>query len=232
MPEVTVCASSYRAAPYCELWFRSLQPTGQLQIRQWVVVDSESDDGTAEHLRALGVEVLCKRCTLGAGRNLAVRSATQDWVMIVDLDNAYRLDRIPVPLADDRVLVVIDADSMSAWLAIGLRQIFLAHPFVDQGGGGSGGGAEDAFFIARAPVDVQVVPGLAQDLKRIHRHRPLLSFYNRWYQHGLTTRDILTLIWRLARNRHGWRLATIYLVQLGVHFGTFGWAGRSPQYRD
>ncbi len=232
MPEVTVCASSYRAAPYCESWFRSVQSTGELRIHQWVVVDSKSDDGTAEHLRALGVEVRSERCSLGTGRNLAVRGAAEEWVLIVDLDNAYRLDRIPMPLSNDRVLVAIDADSMSAWLAIGPRKVFIDHPFVDQGGGGSGGGAEDVFFIARAAVDVKVVPGLAVDLKRLHRHRPVLNFYNRWYQHGLTTRDILTVIWRLARNRHGWRLATIHMVQLGVHFGTLGWAGRSSEYRE
>lgn len=232
MPEVTVCASSYRAAAYCEAWFRSLQSVPGMEIHRWIVTDSLSDDGTADRLRALGVEVLSQKCTVGTGRNLAISEAVSDWVLVVDSDNAYNLTRIPFPLREDRILVLIDADNMSLWLAAGLRRQFLNHPFVDQGGGGSGGGAEFAFFLVRAPVDVRVVRGLASDLKRQHRHRSVLNFYNRWFQFGLTTQDVLTMIWRLARNRKGWRLAAVHLIQLGVHFGTFGWAGRSPKFRD
>jgi glycosyltransferase involved in cell wall biosynthesis len=239
MPEVTVCASSYQAASYIDSWVRSLTPFGPFQVIRIVVTDSLSNDGTAEKLGALGAEVISQKCTLGTGRNLAIGAAKTPWILLTDVDNAYDMGRLshwtPRP---GRIGVAIDADHRNTWLALGPRELFIQHPFVDQGGPGSGGGADDLWFFARGPTDLYVIPGLGNDLKRgasgvtSSDIRRLVRFYNRWFQRGLSVRDVVTVAGKLGRTRAGWRYMSSDLLTLGFHFVTLGWSGRSTEFRE
>ncbi|MFZ0830013.1 MAG: glycosyltransferase [Thermoplasmata archaeon] len=239
MPEVTVCASSYQAAGYIDRWTTGLKSFGPYQIQGLVVTDSLSSDGTVDALRAHGAEVISEKCTLGVGRNRAIAAARSPWVLVTDVDNAYDLER----LSDwspgvGRIGVAIDADFRNTWLALGPRELFVQHPFVDQGGPGSGGGAEDLWFFARAPTDLFVVRGLGTDLKRggsgvkSSDIRRLVRFYNRWFQRGLTVRDVVTVALKVGRTPAGWKYMFSDLLTLGFHVVTLGWSGRSTEFRE
>ncbi|MCI4353617.1 MAG: glycosyltransferase family 2 protein [Thermoplasmata archaeon] len=239
MPEVTVCASSFQAASYIDRWVSHLTSFGPFAIRQIIVTDSLSSDGTPDLLRARGAEVLSERCTLGVGRNRAIAAARTPWVLVTDVDNEFDLARLSewTPRSG-RIGVAIDSDHRNSWLALGPRELFLKHPFVDQGGPGSGGGAEDLWFFARAPADLYVIRGLGEDLKRGRSGvrssdvRRLVRFYNRWFQRGLSVRDVVRIAGKLGRTRAGWRYMFSDLLTLGFHVVTFGWSGRSTEFRE
>jgi glycosyltransferase involved in cell wall biosynthesis len=239
MPEVTVCASSYQASQYIERWVSGLKSFGPYEIHQIVVTDSRSTDGTDDSLRAHGAEVISEKCTLGVGRNRAIAAARSPWVLVTDVDNVFDLTRLahwaPRP---GRIGVAIDGDFRNTWLALGPRELFLRHPFVDQGGPGSGGGADDLWFFARAPTDLYVIRGLGTDLKRgasgvkSSDLRRLVRFYNRWFQRGLTVRDVVAVAGKIGRTPAGWKYMFSDLLTLGFHVVTLGWSGRSTEFRE
>lgn len=239
MPEVTVCGSSYQAAGYIDRWAAGLRSFGPYEVRGTIVTDSQSTDGTDAALRAQGATVISEKCTLGTGRNRAIAAAPTPWVLVTDVDNVFDLARLahwaPAP---GRIGVAVDADFRNTWLALGPRELFLQHPFVDQGGPGSGGGAEDLWFFARAPTDLYVIRGLGTDLKRDASGvkssdvRRLVRFYNRWFQRGLTVRDIVTVALKIGRTPPGWKYMFSDLLTLGFHFVTLGRSGRSTEFRE
>ena len=61
-------------------------------------MDSLSTDGTPEMLRALGCRVISERCDLGTGRNVAVREARGEVVLV----NDHRLKSVVVDPTSDR----------------------------------------------------------------------------------------------------------------------------------
>jgi glycosyltransferase involved in cell wall biosynthesis len=239
MPEVTVCASSYQAAAFIDRWMDGLDSFGPFAVKKVIVTDSLSTDGTKVRLESRGAQVISEKCTLGTGRNRAVAAAETPWVLVTDVDNAFHLDRLarwsPKP---DRIVVVIDADFRNTWLALGPRELFLRSPFVDQGGPGSGGGAEDLWFFARGPTDLVVVRGIGTDLKRdpsgvkssdLSR---LVRYYNRWFQRGLTVRDVVTVALKIGHTRPGWKYMFSDLLTLGIHVVTLGRSGKSTEFRE
>lgn len=239
MPEVTVCASSYQAAAYIDRWMDGLTTFGPYAISHVIVTDSLSTDGTPVALGKRGAQVIVEKCTLGVGRNRAIAAARSPWVLITDVDNEFDLHRLegwnPRP---GRIGVAIDGDYRNTWLALGPRELFLQHPFVDQGGPGSGGGADDLWFFARAPTDLFVFRGLGTDLKRgasgvkSSEMRRLVRFYNRWFQRGLTVRDVVRVAGKVGRTPAGWKYMFSDLLTLGFHFVTLGGSGRSTVFRE
>jgi glycosyltransferase involved in cell wall biosynthesis len=239
MPEVTVCASSYQANSYIDRWLTGLQSFGPFEIRETIVTDSLSTDGTADALRARGAVVISEKCTLGTGRNLAISAAHSEWVLVTDVDNVFNLTPLAAwRLKPGRIGVAIDSDHRNTWLALGPRDVFLQHPFVDQGGPGSGGGADDLWFFARAPADLYVFRKLGTDLKRgasgvnSSDVRRLIRYYNRWFQRGLTVRDVVTVAGKIGRTPAGWKYMFSDLLTLGIHGFTFGRSGRSTEFRE
>jgi glycosyltransferase involved in cell wall biosynthesis len=239
MPEVTVCASSYQAREYIDRWMSGLHSFGPYDVQATVVTDSLSTDGTAEALRERGAVVISEKCTLGTGRNRAISAAHSEWVLVSDVDNVFDLSRLAGwKLKPGRIGVAIDADHRNTWLALGPREVFVQHPFVDQGGPGSGGGAEDLWFFARAPADLYVVRKLGTDLKRSDTGvkssdvRRLIRYYNRWFQRGLTVRDVVTVAGKIGRTPAGWKYMFSDLLTLGIHGITLGRSGRSTEFRE
>lgn len=67
-----------------------------------IVIDDGSSDGTGAAAAAAGVTVLHHPINGGYGRALktGVRSATGDWIAIVDADGSYPIEKLPHLLAD------------------------------------------------------------------------------------------------------------------------------------
>lgn len=79
-PEISVLTSTWNARKFFPFWYASINGrTCPFPIREFVIVDSESTDGTREKIERYAsmwhhppIRLASKRCTLGAGRNLAV----------------------------------------------------------------------------------------------------------------------------------------------------------------
>jgi glycosyltransferase involved in cell wall biosynthesis len=221
---LSVCSTTFNAARFVDRWHAML--SSGLWPTEFVVVDNESTDGTAEKLRALGCRVISKKCSMGEGRNLAVAAAKEPYVFIADADNDYLHPRWGLSL--DRILVTIDEPNRSVWSAAGPRELFLHHPFLPTGGSA---GREDFIFFARTPLRIRVIHGFGEDLQRREEaaHRPLLWLKNDgwWSRKGLTTSDALVTAARMARGG-GWRYAFDIGTVLGAHLLTLGRSERSP----
>ncbi len=215
---LTVCTSTLNAAPFVGRWYDSLRALAPEEV---LVVDSLSTDGTPEMLRALGCRVISERCDLGTGRNVAVREARGEVVLMTDADNEFLRPAECLWCDADRFGITIDPVERAVWSICGSRELFLVHPFERVVKWGVT--REDYAFFARSPARIRSVPGLGNDLKRGPAARgPIMWMKNGgWFRGGLTAGDVLRLSGRLYRAGDR-RYAADLLSVLGAHLLTLG----------
>lgn len=84
---------------------------------------------------------------------------------------------------------------------------------------------EDAWFFLDPVVEIVPIRGLGIDLKRPHRSRTPIIFYNRRKYAGLRRRDQLRIIFKFLRRRLGWWHASAKLSQILIDLVTLGYSG-------
>ena len=93
-PILAVCTTSYNCAQYLDQHFRSVFEALQGIEFEYVVVDNKSKDGTLEALRDLAnkyPQIICdsRRCSRGAGRQVAASLSQAGTILAVDVDTVY-----------------------------------------------------------------------------------------------------------------------------------------------
>ncbi len=236
-PQLSVVSTSFNDAAYIPRFLEGIAAVRERTRAPLVVVDSDSTDGTDRLLEAGGATVVRCKATVGAGLNRAISLAHTPYVLVVDVDNDYRPGLVSdigsLPPAG-RIRVGVDSRYRNTWFALGRRETFLTHPFEDMGGALSTGNyaPQDFIFFARAPVDIHVCPNLGIDLKRERGRgrrddtRTLFRFRNGWFQGGMTWKDVMTLLARMARAPGGKRYFASDVGVVAAHVLTLGRAGR------
>jgi glycosyltransferase involved in cell wall biosynthesis len=81
--------------PLLDMFEAQLKDTG-VQF-EYVIVDDGSTDGTGEIPMRDGIQVVRHEFNRGYGAALktGIRAATHDWILIIDADGTYPVDRIP-----------------------------------------------------------------------------------------------------------------------------------------
>ncbi len=124
---ISVVSTTYNEIRYIRAFMDSLQSLGFNEI---VMVDNNSNDGTAEYLRAEGVSIYQIACNRGEGRNLAVQHAKGEYILMLDADNHHDLGKIDFDSLDDnRIHIFKDIFHNNTSCYFGPHQLFLAHPF-------------------------------------------------------------------------------------------------------